>query len=154
MCLGSSEKELTFLGCVAVDKRRESQSSWEMLTQPLSTVLMHYFNYNREVLPRRTRISNKLRLQSIKIECTKRKKNLLSSLCNFYSDWDFYDFSSNLIFKSFIWLFLFLFVLNYYYYFSSISVYHLGRGWKGFFFILCKNWSYPIENKGFYISYL
>ena len=34
---------------------------------------MHYFNYNKDVLPRRTMSSGKLRLQSIKLECRKKK---------------------------------------------------------------------------------
>ena len=68
----------------------------------------------------------------------KKKEDFLSWLCNFHSDWDFSDFSSNLIFKSFIWIFLFLFVLKYYYYFYSISVYHVGRLWKRFFLYCAK----------------
>ena len=33
---------------------------------------MHNFNYNKDVLPRRTRSSGKLRLPSIKLECRKK----------------------------------------------------------------------------------
>ena len=34
--------------------------------------LMQYFNYNKDVLPRRTRSNSKLRLPFIKLECTKK----------------------------------------------------------------------------------
>ena len=72
--VGSSEKALNFLGSVTLEKRRESY-----VRNPVEKCssnywphfCMHYFNYNKDVLPGRTKSSGKLRLPSIKLECAK-----------------------------------------------------------------------------------
>ena len=75
MRLGSSEKVLDFLGYVTLEKRRESHVR-NLVKKCLSNCwpqfCMHYFNYNKDVLPRRIRSSGKLRLSSIKLECRKK----------------------------------------------------------------------------------
>ena len=75
MRLGSSEKVLDFLGYVTLEKRRESHVR-NLVKKCLSNCwpqfCMHYFNYNKDVLPRRKRSSGELRLPSIKLECTKK----------------------------------------------------------------------------------
>ena len=78
MHLGSSEKN--FLGYVTLEKRRENHVCnlvKKYLSNRCPQFFMHYFNYNRDILP-----SDKLRLQSVKLECTK-KVFFLSRLCNF-----------------------------------------------------------------------
>ena len=85
MRLGSSEKALNFLGHETLEKRRESHVRnlvKKCLSNRCPQIFMHYFNYNRDVLPRRTRSSDKLRLPSVKLECTK-KSLFLSWLRNF-----------------------------------------------------------------------
>ena len=75
MRLGSSEKALNFLGYVTLEKRRESHVRnlvKKCLSNRCPPFFMHYFNYNRDVLPRMTRSSNRLRLPSVKLECTKK----------------------------------------------------------------------------------
>ena len=75
MRLGSSEKALNFLGYVTLEKRRESHVRnlvKKCLSSRCPQFFMHYFNYNRDVLPRRTRSSDKLRIPSVKLECTKK----------------------------------------------------------------------------------
>ena len=76
---------LNFLGYVTPEARAMYAPSQEMLKQPLPTVFTQYFliNYNKDVLPRRTRSSGKLRLPSFKLECTKKILFFLSWLCNF-----------------------------------------------------------------------
>ena len=86
MRLGNSEKALNFLGYVTLEKRRESHVCKNRCPQ----FFMHYFN--RDVLPRRTRNSDKLRLPSVKLECM--KKAFFYHGCvifnqNFQSDLDF-----------------------------------------------------------------
>ena len=57
---------------------------------------MHYFNYNEDVLPRRTRSIGKLRLLSAKLECT--RKAFFYMVVYFlirFRFLHFYDFSSN-----------------------------------------------------------
>ena len=57
---------------------------------------MHYFNYNEDVLPRRTRSIGKLRLLSAKLECT--RKAFFYMVVYFlirFRFLDFYDFSCN-----------------------------------------------------------
>ena len=75
MRLVSSEKVLDFLGYVTLEKRRESHVR-NLVKKCLSNCwpqfCMHYFNYNKDVLPRRKRSSGELRLPSIKLECTKK----------------------------------------------------------------------------------
>ena len=75
MRLGSSEKTLNFLGYITLEKRHESHVS-NLLKKCLSNrfpqFLMDYFSYNKDVLPRTTRSSGKLRIPSIKLECTKK----------------------------------------------------------------------------------
>ena len=75
MRLGSSEKVLDFLGYVTLEKRRESHVR-NLVKRCLSNCwpqfCMHYFNYNKDVLPRRKRSSGELRLPSIKLECTNK----------------------------------------------------------------------------------
>ena len=75
MRLGSSEKVLDFLGYVTLEKRRESPVR-NLVKKCLSNCwpqfCLHYFNYNKDVLPRRKRSSGELRLPSIKLECTKK----------------------------------------------------------------------------------
>ena len=73
--LGSSERALNFLGYVTLEKRRESHVRKlvkKCLSNRCPQFFMHYFNYNRDVLPRRTRSSDKLRIPSVKLECTKK----------------------------------------------------------------------------------
>ena len=73
--LVSSEKALNFLGYVTLEKRRESHVSSlakKCLSNLCPEFFMHYFNHNRDVLPRTARSSGKLRLPSIKLECTKK----------------------------------------------------------------------------------
>ena len=75
MRLGSSEKALNFLGYVTLEKRRESHVRnlvKKCLSKPCPQFFMHHLNYNRVVFSRRTRSSDKLRLPSIKLECTKK----------------------------------------------------------------------------------
>lgn len=75
MCLGSSEKALNFLGYVTLEKKRKSHVrnlAKKCLSNRCQQFFMHYFNYNKDVLPRTTRSSGKLRLPSIKLECTKK----------------------------------------------------------------------------------
>ena len=75
MRLGSSEKALNFLGYVTLEKWRESHVHnlvKKCLSNRCPHFFMHYFNYNRDVLPRRTRSSDKLRLPSVKLECMKK----------------------------------------------------------------------------------
>ena len=75
MCLGSSEKALNFLGYVTLEKKRKSHVrnlAKKCLSNRCQQFFMHYFNYNKDVLPRATRSSGKLRLPSIKLECTKK----------------------------------------------------------------------------------
>ena len=75
MRLGSSEKALNFLGYVTQEKRRESHVRnvvKKCLSSRCPQFFMHYFNYNRDVLRRRTRSSDKLRIPSVKLECTKK----------------------------------------------------------------------------------
>ena len=84
MCLGSSEKALNFLDYETLEKKGESHVRnlvMKCLSSRCQQFFMHYFNYNKDVLPRATRSSGKPRLLSIKLECT--KKALLSWLCNF-----------------------------------------------------------------------
>ena len=85
MRLGSSDKPLNYLGYVTLDKRRKSHTL-KLVKKCLSNrcphFFTHYFYYNKDVLPRRLRSTQKLRLPSIKLECTK-KAFLLSRLCNF-----------------------------------------------------------------------
>ena len=69
------EKLLDFLGYVTLEKRRESHV--RNLVKKCSShcwpqFCMHYFNYNKDVLPRRKRSSGELRLPSIKLDCTKK----------------------------------------------------------------------------------
>ena len=85
MRLGSSEKALNFLRYVTLVKRRESHARnlvKKCLNNRCPQFFMHYFNSNRDVLPKRTRNSDKLRLPSVKLEWTK-KAFFLSWLCNF-----------------------------------------------------------------------
>ena len=52
--LGSSEKALNFLGYVTLEKRRESHVRnlvKKCLSSRCPQFFMHYFNYNRDVLP-------------------------------------------------------------------------------------------------------
>ena len=75
MRLGSSEKALNFLGYVTLEKWRENHVHnlvKKCLSNRCPQFFMHYFNCNRDVLPRRTRSSDKLRLPSVKLECTKK----------------------------------------------------------------------------------
>ena len=66
---------LDFLGYVTLEKRRESHVR-NLVKKCLSNCwpqfCMHYFNYNKDVLPRRKRSSGELRLPSIKLECTNK----------------------------------------------------------------------------------
>ena len=70
---GSSEKTLNFLGYVTLEKRRERHAS-NLVEKCLSNrysqffLNMQYFNDNKNVLPRTTRRSGRLRLPSIKSE--------------------------------------------------------------------------------------
>ena len=82
MHLGSSEKALNFLCYVTLEKRRESHVCnlvKKCLSNRCPQFFMQYFNYNRDILPRKTRISDKLRLPSVKLEC--RKKSLFYHGC-------------------------------------------------------------------------
>ena len=85
MRVGCSEKALNFLGYGTLEKRRERHVR-NLVKKCLSNCwpqfCMHYFNYNKDVLPRRTKSSGKIRLPSIKLECTKEKA-FLSWLCIF-----------------------------------------------------------------------
>ena len=75
MRLGSSEKALNFLGYLTLEKRRESHVRnlvKKRLSNRCPQFFMHYFNSNRDVLPRRTRSSDKLRLSSVKLDYTKK----------------------------------------------------------------------------------
>ena len=84
MHLGSSEKALKFLGYVTLKKRRENHVRnlvKKCLSNRCPQFFMHYFNYNRDILPRKTRRSDKLSLPYVKLECT--KKAFFSWLCNF-----------------------------------------------------------------------
>ena len=75
MCLGSSEKALNFLGYETLEKKRESHVRnlvMKCLSSRCQQFFMHYFNYNKDVLPRATRSSGKPRLLSTKLECTKK----------------------------------------------------------------------------------
>ena len=86
MHLGSSEKKLNFLGYVTLEKRRESHVSnlaKKCLSNRCPQFFMHHFNYNKDALPRTTRSSGKLRLPSIKVECTKKAFVYHAWLCNF-----------------------------------------------------------------------
>jgi len=70
MHVGSSEKALKFLGYVSLEKRCESHVRnvvKKCLSSRCPQFFMHYFNYNRDILPRKTRSSNKLRLPSVKL---------------------------------------------------------------------------------------
>ena len=67
MRLGAAKKTLNFLRYVTLEKRRESHVS-----NRCPQFFMHYFNANKNVLPRTIRSSGKLRLRSIKLECTKK----------------------------------------------------------------------------------
>ena len=75
MQLGSSEKALNLLGYVTLEKRRESHVCnlvKKCLSNCCPQFFMNYFNYNRDILPRKTRSSNKLRLPTVRLECTKK----------------------------------------------------------------------------------
>ena len=75
MQLGSSEKALNLLGYVTLEKRRESHVCnlvKKCLSNRCPQFFMNYFNYNRDILPRKTRSSNKLRLPTVRLECTKK----------------------------------------------------------------------------------
>ena len=75
MRLGAAKKTLNFLRYVTLEKRRESHVSnlvKKCLSNRCPQFFMHYFNANKNVLPRTTRSSGKLRLPSIKLECTKK----------------------------------------------------------------------------------
>ena len=66
---------LNFLGYVPLEKRRESHVRnlvKKCLSSRCPQFFMHYFNYNRDVFPRRTRSNDKLRIPSVKLECTKK----------------------------------------------------------------------------------
>ena len=72
---GNSEKTLNFLGYVTLEKRRESHVGnlvKKCLSNRCPQFFMHYFSDNKNVLPRTTKSSGKLRLPSIKLECTKK----------------------------------------------------------------------------------
>ena len=65
MHLGSSEKALNFLGYVTLEKRHESHVCnlvKKCLSNRCPQFFMHYFNCNRDILLRKTRSSDKLRL--------------------------------------------------------------------------------------------
>ena len=88
MHLGSSEKALNFLGYVTLEKRRKSHVCnlvKKCLSNRCPQFFMNYFNYNRDILPRKTRSSDKLKLPTVRLECTK-KSLFLSWLCNFQSE--------------------------------------------------------------------
>ena len=75
MRLGSSGKALNFLGYVTLEKRCENHVRnlvKKCLSSHCPQFFTHYFNCNGDVLPRRTRSSDKLRLPSVKLECTKK----------------------------------------------------------------------------------
>jgi len=75
MHLESSEKSLKFLGYITLKKRRESHVcnlAKKCLSNSSPQFFMYYFNYNRDIFPRKTRSSEKLRLPSAKLECTKK----------------------------------------------------------------------------------
>jgi len=75
MYLESGEKALKSLVSVTLEKRRESHVSnlvKNCLSNRCPAFFMHYFNYNRDILPRKTRSSDELRLSSVKLECTKK----------------------------------------------------------------------------------
>ena len=75
MHLGSSEKALNFLGYVTLEKRRKSHVCSlvkKCLSNRCPQFFMNYFNYNRDILPRKTRSSDKLRLPTVRLECTKK----------------------------------------------------------------------------------
>ena len=75
MHLGSSEKALNFLGYVTLEKRRKSHVCnlvKKCLSNRCPQFFMNYFNYNRDILPRKTRSSDKLRLPTVRLECTKK----------------------------------------------------------------------------------
>ena len=85
MCLGSSENALSSFGYVTLEKRRESHGRNlvnKFFSNNCPQFFMRYFNYNRDILPRRTTwSSDKFRLPFAKLECT--KKAFLSWLCSF-----------------------------------------------------------------------
>ena len=75
MQLGSSEKALNLLGYVTLEKRRESHVCnlvKKCLSNSCPQFFMNYFNYNRDILPRKTRSSDKLRLPTVRLEYTKK----------------------------------------------------------------------------------
>ena len=75
MHLGSSEKALNLLGYVTLEKRRESRACnlvKKCLSNRCPQFFMNYFNYNRDIVPRKTRGRNKLRRPTIRLECTKK----------------------------------------------------------------------------------
>ena len=71
MRLRSSEKALNFLGYVTLENRREPCTQSIVVKNYLSNrcpqFFMHYINYNRDILPIRTRSSDKRRLPSVKV---------------------------------------------------------------------------------------
>ena len=68
-------KALNFLGYVTLEKRRGSHVCnlvKKCLSNRCPQFFMNYFNYNRDILPRKTRSSDKLRLPTVRLECTKK----------------------------------------------------------------------------------
>ena len=71
----SSDDALDHLGYVSLELRREThvlKLVKKCLNKRCPQFLMDYFYFNRDVLPRRTRQSDRLRLPTIKLEGTKK----------------------------------------------------------------------------------
>ena len=71
----SSDDALDHLGYVSLELRREThvlKLVKKCLNKRCPQFLMDYFHFNRDVLPRRTRQSDRLRLPTIKLEGTKK----------------------------------------------------------------------------------
>ena len=62
-----------YLELVLNEKRQTQQTDtiYFLCLDWLLSIFMQYFNYNKDVLPRRTRSNSKLRLPFVKLECTK-----------------------------------------------------------------------------------
>ena len=63
-------------GSVNTDKLEKLQRRAARIIMHLGSsekaLFMNYFNYNRDTLPRKTRSSDKLRLPTVRLECTKK----------------------------------------------------------------------------------
>ena len=113
MRLRSSEKALNFLGYVTLEKRRESHVRnlvKKCLSNRCPQFFMHYLNYNRDVLPRRTRSSDKLRLPSVKLECTKNAFFIMVVL--FLIRFGFLDSYFYMTFYSYFYLYLIIIIIS------------------------------------------